>query len=323
VRGAGAVSAVEHLLLPPPGADAVPHFDGGWLGPGEAPVGAAGVRAGEIGADSARREAFLTYVERPTVNWSEELEDLHEESSREHFLDVWTRRALLSQLGPLPDRAVLADLGCSTGHLLADLRAAYPDATLIGVDLVASGLRKANALVPDARLLQADVCALPLRPATLDAALSANLLEHVPDDVGALAELRRVLRPGGRAALVVPAGPDTYDYYDRFLGHERRYGRGELAGKARQVGLDVLLDTHLGALLYPPFWLVKQRNRHRFAHLEGEALAARVAGDIAATSDARLGTLACRLEAWALEAGVRFPFGIRGLTVLRRPESPG
>jgi SAM-dependent methyltransferase len=267
----------------------------------------------------ARREPFVTYVERPAVNWSEELEDLHEQSSREHFLDVWTRRALLSRIGLLPARPVLADLGCSTGHLLADLRAAYPDATLIGVDLVASGLRKANALVPDARLLQADVCALPLRSATVDAALSANLLEHVPDDVGALAELYRVLRPGGRAALVVPAGPGTYDYYDRFLGHERRYARGELAGKARRVGLEVLLDTHLGVLLYPPFWLVKQRNRRRFAYLGGEALAARVAGDIANTQDARVGALACRLEARALDAGVRFPFGIRGLTVLRRP----
>ena len=182
---------------------------------------------------------------------------------------------------------MLADLGCSTGHLLADLRVAYPNATLIGVDLVASGLHKANALVPDARLTPGRCCALPLRPATLDAALSANLLEDVPDDIGALAELHRVLRPGGRAALVVPAGPNAYDYYYRFLGHERRYARGELAGKARQVGLDALLDTHLGALLYPPFWLVKQRNRRRFAHLEGDALAARVAGDIAATSDAR------------------------------------
>jgi SAM-dependent methyltransferase len=311
-------SAPEGILLPPPGAHSVPPFQEGWIEAGGAPVGAA-----QIGADPpARREAFLAYVERPSVNWSEELEDLHEQSSREHFLDAWTRRAMLRWLGPLPDRPVLADVGCSTGHLLADLRAAHPEATLIGVDLVASGLRKANALVPQARLVQADVCELPLRPGALDAVLSANLLEHVPDDVGALAELRRVLRPGARAVVVVPAGPATYDYYDRFLGHERRYGRGELAGKARRVGLEALLDVHLGFLPYPLFWLVKQRNRRRFGHLEGEALAGRVAGDIAATKDSRLGALACRLEALMLDAGVRPRFGIRGLTVLRRPEDP-
>ena len=44
----------------------------------------------------------------------------------------------------------------------------------------------------------------------------------------------RILRPGARAVIVVPAGPGTYDYYDRFLGHERRYARGELAGQGER-----------------------------------------------------------------------------------------
>jgi SAM-dependent methyltransferase len=313
------VNALEHILRPPPGADSVPRFDEGWFGTGGTATGTMEI-GGPPTQSPTHHQAFLAYVERPSVNWSEELEDLHEQSSREHFLDAWTRRAMLKWLGPLPEGPLLADVGCSTGHLLADLRAAHPDATLIGVDLVASGLRKANALVPQARLLQADVCDLPLRAATLDAVLSANLLEHVPDDVSALAELLRVLRPHGRAVVVVPADPGGYDYYDRFLGHERRYARGELAGKARRVGLEVLLDVHLGSLLYPPFWLVKRRNRRRFGRLEGEALASRVARDIATTKDSRLGALTCRLEEWMLDWGVRLPFGIRGLTVLRRPE---
>lgn len=293
--------SLREAVVPPPGAERVPAFDAGWIG----------AAAGE--------GAFLRYVERASVNWSEDLEELHEQSSREHFLDVWTRRAMLGQLEGLPERPVLADVGCSSGYLLEDLRASYPSATLIGIDLIASGLRKAHALVPQARLLQADACALPLRDASIDAALSANLLEHVADDVRALSELRRVLRPGSRAVVVVPSGPRLYDYYDHFLGHERRYGRGELAGKARSVGLEVLLDTHLGALLYPPFWLVKKRNR-RLAPLAGEQLQRRVMRDIAETTDSRAGRLACALERRMLRAGVRAPFGIRGLTVLRRPE---
>jgi SAM-dependent methyltransferase len=295
----------ESVLRAPPGVDRVPRYDGGWIG------------------DGPGRDAFLRYVDPPSsVNWSEDLEDLHEESSREHFIDVWTRRAMLAWIGPLPARAVIADIGCSTGYLLDDLRGAHPDATLVGVDLIASGLRKAHALVPQARLLQADACALPLRDACLDAALSANLLEHLPDDVAALSELRRVLRPGAPAVVVVPAGSGVYDYYDRFLGHERRYGNGELARKSRAAGLEVLRDVHLGSLLYPPFWLVKQRNRRRFSQLDGEALRRRVAGDIASTGRSRAGALACRLEERMLRAGLRIPFGIRGLTVLRRPAEP-
>ena len=226
---------------------------------------------------------------------------------------------MLERLGPLPQRPVLVDLGCSTGYLLEDLQAAYRDAVLIGVDLVAAGLRKAHRNVPQVRLLRADVCELPLEDESVDAALSANLLEHVPDDCRALSELRRVLRPGARAVVVVPAGPSTYDYYDRFLGHERRYARGEMASKARQVGLEVREDAHLGSLLYPAFWLVKQRNRRRYDGLEGEALQARVAANIAGTRDSRLGRLACEMERGLLRAGLRIPFGIRGLTVLERP----
>lgn len=267
-------------------------------------------------------DPYLRYApDGQAVNWSVELEELHAEESRDHFIDVWTRRAMLERLGPLPSGGVVADLGCSTGYLLEDLRTAHPDAQLVGVDLVDSGLRTAHGAVPDALLLQADVCALPLQDASVDAAMSANLLEHVPDDECALAELCRVLAPGARGVLVVPAGPETYDYYDRFLGHERRYGRGELADKARRAGLEVIDDAYLGSILFPAFWLVKQRNRRRYGHLEGQALQARVASDIAGTRDTPVGHLACRLERTLLNRGVRLPFGIRGLTVVRRPES--
>jgi SAM-dependent methyltransferase len=160
---------------------------------------------------------------------------------------------------------------------------------------------------------------LPLDDASVDAAMSANLLEHVPDDIRALREICRVLRPGARAVVVVPFGPRNYDYYDRFLGHERRYARGELARKAKAAGLEVLEDTHLGAPLYPVFWTVKQRNRRRFRELAGEELEARVRSDIARTTDSALGHLACRLEERLLALGIRLPFGIRGLTALARP----
>ncbi|HXB63533.1 MAG TPA: class I SAM-dependent methyltransferase [Solirubrobacteraceae bacterium] len=296
--------SAREALLPPPGTEHVPAFDAGWRGVG-----------GEQGASLP----FLRYVDDKAVNWSEELEDLHEQSSRQHFIDVWTRRAMLAHLGELPREPLLADIGCSSGYLLDDLRTRHPDATLIGIDMVASGLRKAHARIPQARLAQADACALPLRERSLDAALSANLLEHLADDTRALAELRRVLRPGARAVVVVPSGPRLYDYYDRFLGHERRYARGELARKAHAAGLQVILDTHVGVLLYPAFWLVKKRNRH-LASLRGEQLRGRVARDIVGTEGSLAGKLALVLEQRIARAGVPAPFGIRGLTVLRRPE---
>jgi SAM-dependent methyltransferase len=272
--------------------------------------------------EATDREPFTSYVEDdPSVNWSDELEQLHEESSRTHFLDRWTRSAILERVdaGALPAEPTILDLGCSTGHLLADLEAAYPQASLIGVDLVAAGLRKAHAELPSARLLLADACSLPLADGSVDAVVSANLLEHIPDDRAALSEIARVLAPGGTAVIVVPFGPRTYDYYDRFLGHERRYARGELAGKCAEAGLEPLEDRCIAALLYPPFWLVKQRNRRRYGDLSGDALTARVAADIAGTRDSRAGELAWRAEELLARAGLRPRFGIRSLVHARRP----
>ena len=286
-------------ILPVPGAEAVPPFDDGWM----------------VGAE--QRIPFLSYTDDPSVNWSDELEGFHEESSRSHFIDVWTRASILGRIRLLPDIATIVDLGCSTGYLLEEIRASHPQATLIGIDLVASGLKKAHALVPDARLLQADACDLPLADGSVDAVVSANLLEHIPDDGRALAEIARVLRPGGPAVLIVPSGPGTYDYYDRFLGHERRYGRGELAGKARSAGLEVIDDRYVASLIYPVFWLVKKRNRRRYGQLEGEALQQRVARDIAGTRDSRIGSALRRLEEGLR---LRLPFGIRNLVVLRKVE---
>jgi SAM-dependent methyltransferase len=289
------------VILAPPGMTGVPPFDCGW-----------------IGADG-RREPFVTYVDSdPSVNWSDALEALHEEASRTHFLDRWTRQAIVERVAGIPARSTIADVGCSTGYLLADLRAAHPDAELIGIDLVAAGLRKAHREVPAARLLHADACALPLVDASLHAVVSANLLEHVPDDGRALREMARVLRPGGVAAIVVPAGPRTYDYYDRFLGHERRYARGELASRCAQAGLEPVDEMPIAASLYPAFWAVKKRNRARYGHLRGAALEARVAADIEHTRDSRAGRLVWRIEHRLARAGVRFPFGIRWLVTARR-----
>jgi len=269
--------------------------------------------------EDAQGEPFVSFLPGDyRLNWSPELEALHEESSRSHFIDVWTRRAILARLGRLPPAPTLADIGCSTGYLLTDLRALLPQARLIGIDLLADGLRKAHMHVPDALLVQADVCALPLTDRCLDVAVSANLLEHVRDDERALKEIWRILRPHGRAVLVVPVSPGCFDYYDRLLGHQRRYARGELARKARRAGFQVLQDIHLGAPLFPAFWAVKHHNRKRRSALRERALAQRVKDDIERTSGSTLGRLACRLEELQLRAGVRAPFGIRGLTVLER-----
>ena len=179
-------------------------------------------------------EPFLSYVEEDhAVNWSDELEELHEESSRTHFIDVWTRGAMLSQTWRAPTHPLIADLGCSTGYLLEDLRAAYPQRN--------SGRRgfrwlrsaQGSRMCPMRAWCRPISVHLPLGEPSVDAVVSANVLEHVPDDRARSPRYVASCVRAPPALLVVPAGPRIYDYYDRFLGHERRYAPGELALKAR------------------------------------------------------------------------------------------
>ncbi len=289
-------------LRPPPGRDDAPPFARGWdLGEGDpAP--------------------YLAYLDDAAEGWSAELEALHAESSREHPIDVLTRRTAVAAvrgagLGRAPR---LLDVGCSTGHLLADLRAAFPAAELAGVDAEAAGLPAAHAAAPDAALMYASATDLPFADGCVDGLVALNLLEHLADDVAALAEFARVLRPGGRAVVVVPSNPALYDYYDAHLRHERRYAEGELTVKALTAGLRPLGRIAIGSVVYPGFWMVKKRNR-RMALTDGQAQL-RVEGDIARTQSSSVTRAAFALEGFLLARGRRPRRGIREALVLERPE---
>ena len=148
--------------------------------------------------------------------------------------------------------------------------------------------------------------------------MALNLLEHLPDDVAALAEFARVLRPGARAVVVVPSNPRLYDYYDAHLQHERRYAPGELAGKGGPAGLRPVGALASGSVVYPGFWLVKTRNRR----LRPDPRARRATAS-SATSPARPARRSparpSALEGALLRRGLRPRRGIREVLVLERP----
>jgi ubiquinone/menaquinone biosynthesis C-methylase UbiE len=60
------------------------------------------------------------------------------------------------------------------------------------------------------------------------AAVAYNVFEHIPDDVGALRDMSRLVRPGGAVVLLVPAFPSAMSRFDRAIGHQRRYTRASL-----------------------------------------------------------------------------------------------
>lgn len=119
--------------------------------------------------------------------------------------DIVRRRELVrAALGVNPGDRVL-DLGCGPGFGIAELLDRVgATGSIVGVDRSPQMLSAAARRCAGHRnvtLHEADVAALPVDDAAFDRALSVQVIEYVPDVTAALAELRRVVRPGGRVVV--------------------------------------------------------------------------------------------------------------------------
>jgi SAM-dependent methyltransferase len=108
----------------------------------------------------------------------------------------------------------------------------------------------------------ADALQIPFRDGSFDRVIAAEVLEHVPGDQVAMAELARVLRPGGSLAVTVPRfGPEAVNwalseaYHSVEGGHVRIYRRSSLLRRLRSVGLRLRGSHHAHALHSPYWWL--------------------------------------------------------------------
>jgi SAM-dependent methyltransferase len=85
-----------------------------------------------------------------------------------------------------------------------------------------------------------------------------NVLEHIPDHVGALRAAHRLVRPGGRVVMLVPAFQFAMSEFDRRVGHVRRYTKRSLAQAYREAGLELELVHYVNAPGLPA-WFVGMR----------------------------------------------------------------
>jgi demethylmenaquinone methyltransferase/2-methoxy-6-polyprenyl-1,4-benzoquinol methylase len=116
-------------------------------------------------------------------------------------LDRRWRRHTVAALG-LPAGATVIDLACGTGDLCVELGRA--ELAALGVDLSAGMLGAAHTVAP---LIRADAACLPLGNASVDGATCGFALRNLVSLEAFLAELARVVRPGGRIALLEVAEP--------------------------------------------------------------------------------------------------------------------
>ncbi|HET6282989.1 MAG TPA: class I SAM-dependent methyltransferase [Polyangia bacterium] len=90
---------------------------------------------------------------------------------------------------------------------------------------------------------------------TADTVVSANVLEHVPDDVECLRAIARLLKMGGHLCLYVPARPELFGTLDERFEHCRRYDRKQLVAKIESVGLRVVSAQYRNLVGALGWWL--------------------------------------------------------------------
>jgi SAM-dependent methyltransferase len=176
------------------------------------------------------------------------------------------------RLGVGPGVKVI-DVGCGAGR--HTFEAYRRGADVIGFDQNASDLNDVDAIlqamkeqgeVPataKAEAVKGDALDLPYADGTFDCVIASEILEHVPEDDRAIAELVRVLKPGGTLAVTVPRWlPERIcwllsdEYHANEGGHIRIYHADQLRDKIAARGLRPT-HTHHAHALHSPFWWLK------------------------------------------------------------------
>ncbi|MEV6985049.1 methyltransferase domain-containing protein [Sphaerisporangium sp. NPDC051017] len=165
------------------------------------------------------------------------------------------------------------DLGCGGGrHAFEVLRrgadvVAFDQDTdeLKSVASMFAAMETAGEAPPEAtaETVTGDALAMPFPDASFDRVIAAEVLEHIPDDMAAMREIHRVLKPGGLAAVTVPSFlPEricwalSEAYHTAPGGHVRIYTLAELSAKLKATGL-VVGPHHHAHGLHSPYWWIK------------------------------------------------------------------
>jgi SAM-dependent methyltransferase len=152
--------------------------------------------------------------------------------------------------------AAILDAGCGTG---ANLAALEGRGRRVGLDYAPEALAGARTRsLP--QLVRGDATALPFADASFGAVLSMSVIYHrwVRDPGAALAEIARVLAPGGVLLVDVPAYRSLYSSHDDAVMTARRFTAGELRALVERSGFEVLRVTHWMTLLFPAVWLARK-----------------------------------------------------------------
>jgi SAM-dependent methyltransferase len=143
----------------------------------------------------------------------------------------------------------IMEIGCGNGFILKGLME-YKNYTLYGADIYIQGLKNAKERLPNLEFIQLDATNMPFEN-KFDAIGAFDVLEHIEDDIVAIKNVYRALKPRGLFLISLPQYQWLWSNMDDIDNHKRRYNRKELNNKFTQNGFEVIYVSSFVFTLFP------------------------------------------------------------------------
>lgn len=228
---------------------------------------------------------------------------------KEHWFYAGKReivRYWIARLHPLNTGSLLVDCGAGSGQFAAEMQSTC---RALAIDDHDESLTIATSKLGSGAVARGSCLDLPLAAESVDCLTALDVLEHVEDDAGAIAEFARVLKPGGIAVITVPALQILWSDWDESLHHFRRYSRENFLRLVRTPPFSIEHWNFINVLALPAVFLSR-----KFRTITG---ASDRAEDVVPPHWLNK-PLKTAFVSLACQETIRFPWGVGLLAILRR-----
>lgn len=209
-------------------------------------------------------DPFPVHLSESEIAASDEYAEVDPYSVEENLTGPFHQRRIdltLELLRATGQPARILDVGCGEGYITGEIKHAFPNADVHGMDYSLSAVRKAHADFPEVSFSVADAMKSPYPAGPFDVAVFNNLWEHVTDPIGLVGRAKEVLRPDGYVIISTPSRFRTPNLLRALLGmpvgmmskhHVTEYTVGQVKEQLAWAGFDVVKaisrPTNLGTL---------------------------------------------------------------------------
>ena len=162
------------------------------------------------------------------------------------------KRALVHQMIThfCPEKGKVLDVGAGTGKMLQELK--QSGWQIFGIDTHQEAIKQSKRRDIPIQLIDIAKQSLPYQDNSFDLVIALDTLEHIANDKKAIKEINRVIKPAGIIILTVPAYQWLFCYWDKMLGHYRRYSSKTLKRLVNNSGLEILFLSYFFSYLLLP-----------------------------------------------------------------------